>query len=327
MLLRILFTFFLFNLGSIEAYYPQDFNNELTKIAFGSCNRVDRPMPMWDPILQSNPDLWIWTGDIVYADTEDMHHMQQKYDRLFFHSAYQEFRQSLPIIGVWDDHDFGVNDGGREYPQKENSQQLLLNFLEEPMDSPRRDQQGVYTSYIFGQGERTVKIIILDTRYHREKPGKQADILGNEQWAWLENEIYSTTAPINIIVSSIQVLNYQRVRGEQWHNFPKAKKRLLDLIKNSKLPGAILVTGDKHFGAIEKARRTKPPLYDIMSSGLTHVISGRPKVYASLYYRGKLLTELNFGMIVIDWESDPIQIKLQIRDSENNVRLERIMSL
>lgn len=44
----------------------------LSRIAFGSCSREDLPQPLWMPIVNQRPGLWIWLGDNVYADTADM---------------------------------------------------------------------------------------------------------------------------------------------------------------------------------------------------------------------------------------------------------------
>jgi hypothetical protein len=39
------------------------------------------------------------------------------------------FGQSTPIMAVWDDHDYGVNDGGGDFPAKEISRKAFLHFL------------------------------------------------------------------------------------------------------------------------------------------------------------------------------------------------------
>lgn len=43
----------------------------------------------------------------------------------------------LQVIGTWDDHDYGLNDAGKEFAGKITNQKLLLDFLDEPQDSPR----------------------------------------------------------------------------------------------------------------------------------------------------------------------------------------------
>jgi hypothetical protein len=35
----------------------------LERIAFGSCNREGLPQPLWDSILDTHPDLWMWLED------------------------------------------------------------------------------------------------------------------------------------------------------------------------------------------------------------------------------------------------------------------------
>jgi alkaline phosphatase D len=83
----------------------------------------------------------------------------------------------IPIVGIYDDHDYGVNDGNIHYSRKHETQEILLDFLEEPPDSQRRKQEGIYTSYIMndddhhhdGDGKtHRIKIILLDIRYHQD---------------------------------------------------------------------------------------------------------------------------------------------------------------
>ena len=44
----------------------------LTRIAFGSCSKEYKPQPLWKPILADKPDLWVWLGDIVYGDANEI---------------------------------------------------------------------------------------------------------------------------------------------------------------------------------------------------------------------------------------------------------------
>ena len=116
--------------------------------------------------LASLPKIEI--ADNVYNDTTDMQKMVRKYSSIYTNPAYQAFRESVDIIGTWDDHDFGENNGGSWYPMRAASQAALLDFLDDPTDSARRDQNGVYTAYDFGPAGAQVRVILLDTRYHAE---------------------------------------------------------------------------------------------------------------------------------------------------------------
>jgi len=156
---------------------PEETGEPLTRIAFGSCNMHDAAQPLWDPIHAFQPQLWIWLGDVVYADTRwglfdwrpsPVELMQQKYHSQNQVPGYQKLKNSCPVIGIWDDHDFGKNNGGNEYENRSQSQQLFLDFMGAPPDSPLRSRPGIYTSYEFGPPGRRAKVILLDLRYFRD---------------------------------------------------------------------------------------------------------------------------------------------------------------
>ncbi|MCA9448624.1 MAG: alkaline phosphatase family protein, partial [Candidatus Omnitrophica bacterium] len=44
----------------------------LSRIAFGSCARQGQPQPIWDSIAASDPDVFLFIGDNIYGDSEDM---------------------------------------------------------------------------------------------------------------------------------------------------------------------------------------------------------------------------------------------------------------
>ncbi|MBU0678507.1 MAG: alkaline phosphatase family protein [Verrucomicrobia bacterium] len=299
---------------------PAGYSRSISIIAFGSCNKHDAPQEYWSVIDSNNPDLWIWLGDIVYADTEDMPVMESKYDAQFSNVNYRVFRENTQIIGIWDDHDYGENNAGKWYPRKRESQQLLLDFLEAPPDDIRRMQEGVHIAYEFGSGKRRVLVILLDVRYHADRPGEDADILGEEQWRFLEHELKQSRAQLVLIGSGIQVLS-QEHKWEKWANFPRSRERLLKLIQQSGVEGVVFLSGDRHMHEISvmNDETTPYPLIDITSSGLTH---SYPELLAEKnpYRAGDMYTGKGFGLITIDWDSEMPTASLQIRDLQNRIR-------
>ena len=110
----------------------------LSRIAFGSCATQERPQPIWDAVAGHRPELLLLLGDNIYADTKDMDVMRAKYAKLAAMPGFQAIRKACPILATWDDHDLGANDAGSEYPKKDESQKIFLDFFGDPADSPRR---------------------------------------------------------------------------------------------------------------------------------------------------------------------------------------------
>ena len=312
-----------------EKAAPIDTQQTLTTIAFGSCNRQDEPQPMWKPILSNDPDLWIWLGDNIYGDTDDMQAMKLMYAEQKAIPAYEEFFQTVPVIGTWDDHDYGINDGGKEFSAKAESRDLMLDFMDVPADREIRQREGAYDAYTFGNEGQQVKVMLLDTRYFRDElqesaqegvrydPNPEGDMLGEAQWNWLDNELRNSTAQINIIASSIQVIPEQH-GFEKWANFPNSRERLLQLVADSGAEGVVFLSGDRHMGEISRLNiaGVPYPVYDITSSGMTHSYEEADE--PNRYREGEIVSQKNFGIIQIDW-ADPVKVSYSIRGATNQV--------
>lgn len=319
----------LFMVAACQKPATQSTPEPVQTIAFGSCNRQDLPQVIWPAINQHNPDVWVWLGDNIYGDSEDMRVLKQKYDTVLQEPGYQQLQATAKIIGTWDDHDYGLNDGGKEFKMREQSQQLFWDFIGEPTDSPRRRQQGVYSAHTYGPAGKQVKVILLDSRYHRDElqrinrvyqVNETGDILGEAQWKWLENELRNSKAQVHIIGNGIQVLPEEHA-FEKWANFPEARKRLLNLIADTKAPGVILISGDRHIAEISKTELPglHYPLYEVTSSGMTHVYSGN-NVEPNKYRVGSLVNQLNFGVLQFNWGAN-VKVEMQIRGKDDEILL------
>ena len=244
--------------------------------------------PFWDDILDLDPQLWIWGGDNIYADTDDMELLKSMYDKQNMVEGYAVLKSKIPVIGTWDDHDYGLNDGGEEFIMKDGSQKQFLDFMGVAPESERRARKGIYAAHTYEIPAGKVKVMVLDTRYFRSRLEKDsnperrympntkddATILGDAQWQWFQNELQSTDADFNLIVTSIQFLS--REHGfEGWGNFPKEIERMNQLISNSKAKGVVILSGDRHISEFSKTQLEGMPypLIDFTSSGLTHSYS------------------------------------------------------
>lgn len=309
-----------------------DFDQTLTTIALGSCNREDLPQDMWEHILVQKPQLWVWLGDNIYGDSEDMSVMKAKYMRQKYAPEYVQFRKQLPILGTWDDHDYGANDAGKEFSKRAESQALMLDFLDVPQDAPVRKRAGVYQSYTFGPEGKQVKVLLLDSRYHRDAtiknpdprsrylPNETGTILGEAQWQWLEQELESSQADVHLIANGIQVIPEDH-GFEKWANFPKERQRLFDLLRKHQVRRPILISGDRHIAEISKigAPYYDFPIYELTTSGLTHSYN-KVGEEPNRHRVSKLIGELNFGLIKIDWsDRQSPSVRIEVRGKEEKL--------
>ena len=320
----------------------------LHRIAFGSCASQDKNQPIWKAIVASRPDMFLMIGDNIYADTEDMSVMSAKYAQLAAKPGFQKLLARCPILATWDDHDFGINDGGSSYPKKVESQKIMLDFFGVPANSPRRSREGVYGSYRFGPEGKRVQIILLDTRYFKSKmtadtrsdeekkrlnlvgwyvPNNdpEATILGEAQWKWLERQLLEP-ADVRIIASSMQIIADEKGM-ESWGNAPHERERLYDLIKSTDAKGVLFISGDVHFSEISKTDDGPYPLYDFTSSGLTN--SHAEWAAAINTHRASKIAyaKPTFGLIRIDWETPTPTIILQARGVNGDVEFKKSINL
>jgi alkaline phosphatase D len=301
----------------------------ITRIAFGSCADQNSPQPFWEPMLATAPQLLLMLGDNVYGDVSsaEMAELKEAYRRLAEQPGFRRARERVPMLAVWDDHDYGVNDGGAEFAYRQEAQALFNQFWRVPAASPRARRPGIYESWAFGPKGQRLQIIALDTRYFRSRlkptdqrdaPGKQRYVpdpdpaktmLGDAQWAWLAEQLRQP-ADLRLIISSIQVLPDGH-GFERWGNLPLERARLFRLIGETGARGVVFLSGDRHFGAIYQRTEDVPyPLFEITASGLNR--PWREANEEDPLQLGPIFADANFGTIAIDWASG--RVSLGVRD-------------
>ena len=225
-----------------------------TIIGVLGCIREKQPVPAFSHYLDMKPDLCLWIGDNVYGDTKEtgISALIESYQKLNDKESFRRLRNNFPFMAGWDDHDFGKNDGGKDYALKEDSRKEFLRFwgLENEISS---NQDGVYYAKTFEFQGHILQVIMLDARYNRDKIGSNGDVLGAQQWIWLENQL-KENAEIRLVVSGIQIFLDKESGSETWDNFPNERKKLLELVKTSKAKGVVFLTGDQHYGEVSKLK-------------------------------------------------------------------------
>jgi alkaline phosphatase D len=302
------------------------------RVAFGSCLKQDEAMPVWSEIESRAPDMFIFGGDNVYADIgayklmRSPKNFEKAYQNLASNPQFVSFQSALEarssvVMATWDDHDYGLNDGGEENEHKLAAKKAFMDFFNPTglaVDSA--NEAGVYSSSMQVVGDLNLQVIVLDTRSFRSAFEKRknktlcsrggwefrsdpdATVLGQKQWTWFEQQL-EQSADLRLIVSSIQVLPTEQC-FEKWANFPAEREKLLTLIAEKTGGGVILLSGDRHLSEISVLERDDIgyPLYEVTSSGLNNALKGRFDVAEepnSLRALPDNVSENGFGEIAI----------------------------
>tara|TARA_B110000003_G_scaffold175734_1_gene175241 strand:- start:680 stop:1660 length:981 start_codon:yes stop_codon:yes gene_type:complete len=282
------------------------------KFGLGSCIHQDEPQPIWNAIKKDNLDGFIFLGDNVYGDSPSL-----KLNKMA--KAYNKQKDNFPtwlmdkeILAIWDDHDYGKNDGGSEYKLKKEAQELFLEFWDIPTNDIRQSREGIYFDLIKNLDGLKIHIIGLDTRYFRselkgskssykDNTDKDATILGKSQWKWLTNSL-KKDSDLVILLTSIQLLATEH-RFEKWSNFSLERKKLIDLIEGLNKQ-VVVISGDRHRGGIYQYNN----IFEITSSSMNKPVKG---FETDALLIGKTHYEENYGVISINTDSSQIQLDLK----------------
>ena len=303
-----LFFLFIFHINQIKA--------EIYKIGFGSCIDQDFPQSIWLPIEKEKLNSFIFLGDNVYGDDDSGNLNKLKGAYIKQKKLLPEWLNKTNIYSIWDDHDFGVNDGGSSFKLKDESKKLYLDFWNIPIEDERHNRKGIYFNKIIEVQNYKIHLIGLDTRYFRsdlsgtklfykQDNSDRSTILGDDQWKWLENTI-KKDADLIILMSSIQILATEH-RFEKWDLFPKERKKLISLIESTKAP-LLIISGDRHKGALYKLN----DIYELTSSSLN-----KPVAISKLIREddklmiGKTYNNENYGVIEIDTSKGIVSFSLK----------------
>lgn len=349
--------------AALEFYYrtlPEDFfpraprglplpgdQNVLSRILVGSCFNEETPDgTAMSTVAGQEADLFLMIGDNVYGDMDGrsyisnqatLDELRDSFSELAARPEFQALRARHPMMVAWDDHDYGANDAGREFPFRRLAERIHERFwgLE---NEDVGAWPGTYYARSFGPEGQRVQIIMLDTRFFRSPleptdewgaKGKERyvpsssegqDMLGNDQWTWLENQLQEE-ADLRLIVSSIQVMTTDGHGYEAWSRLPAEQERLYRLIAETEAEGVVFVSGDRHTAFLYKDDAALPyPAYEITASSM-NVSMRDTSNEVDRAQIGPGYAPNNFGAIEIDWESGTVRlaIKSDTGDTVNEV--------
>lgn len=290
---------------------PLDQSKALTRVCFGSCYAPQfKQSHVWRSIFAQKPDAFLYIGDNVYQRAEngrpELLELREAYGQLAMDADFEALRASVPVLPVWDDHDYGKNNAGADFVAREQSEALFKHVWAIPPSDERSRREGVYFSRTCGPVGQRTQLILLDQRYFLTAQS----MLGERQWRWLEQKL-SEPAELRILASPTPVLT-QAERFEGWRQWPSECGRLYDLIGRTN--GVVIVSGDSHVGAhYRREVGGEHPLLELTASSLnfpwpehTHIPPGPPDSARV----GPVFWESNFGAVEVDWAAGRVDLAL-----------------
>ena len=304
---------------------------KIQTLVIGSCAQQDGDQSYWQQMLAESPDLFLFIGDNIYADGMRYRRLKKEYRKLGRSPGYQAMQDRATVLAIWDDHDFGENDGGASYGNKHHSKRAFLKFFEPPKEDRVWLGPGLYRDYIFGNEGQRVQVILLDTRFFRsplnalpkDQWGKKGrylpdtdaskTLLGHGQWTWLEQAL-AKPADIRFIITSIQAISNEH-GWESWGNLPHERTRLLSLMRKTNANGLFLISGDRHAGEISRLPAEDSdgigyPLYELTASGLNTSMASDGEE-PNRYRVGPKYLVNHFGLVSINWDRREVKLALK----------------
>jgi alkaline phosphatase D len=301
-------------------------------VALGSCNYINEPeldrpgkgygsgYSIFESINSKNPDIMIWGGDNIYlreADWDSKTGILHRYTHARAIIEMQPLLAKTQNFAIWDDHDYGPNDGDRSFYNKHLTLEAFKDFwVNKSYGMSPAQNEGTYSTFTWGDAQ----FFLLDDRFFKspnERKTGERTILGNEQFEWLIDALSSSNASFKIICNGGAVLS-STARFENYATYPEERAKLLKEIEANKIKGVLFLSGDIHFSELSKLERNGTySLYDWTVSPLT--------AGASDYYKKENNTNRvaesafgvnNFGTISFSGNKENRQMKLSLFDNE-----------
>lgn len=339
--MRILFVFIFI---SISVHSQTKTDSTHIRFAFGSCIRHTADLRIFDSILKWQPDYTLLLGDIGYIDSPNQDTACTILDSIYSDSSFSRLRRFSTLYGTWDDHDYGLNDGGKYFPVKQEAKERFLDFYDVPSESVLREREGIYTSYRIYSNGKWIQLIFLDTRWFRSNLNvndysvnteklpyiseylpyefRDSTLLGKEQWEWLENQL-KIPADLRIICSSIQFAHSYN-GYESWNNFPLEKEKLFKIMKQNEVENLVFLSGDVHIAEISKQNVPDLyPIYDFTSSGLSskwsYPIPNKNRIAGPIY-------ENHFALLDVNWTENKLIVSIVNRSNQIKIQQTILLS-
>ena len=205
---------------------------------------------IWKELLSFEPDMIFLIGDVVYADKYiseiSFENLSSRYLETVKTLPLYKTSKLIPVLAIWDDHDYGMNNGHGNFKYKQKMTRLFRDFFPLP-EKHSHLSKGPGISFTL----RTKKqnFIFTDGRSFQTPPQSDTPSLwGKKQENWILKNLSNNPS---WIISGTQILGRHHSFESFETGFPENFKMMMNRIMKTSSP-AFFLSGDRHLSELLK---------------------------------------------------------------------------
>jgi alkaline phosphatase D len=288
--------------------------------------------PAYETAAQDFPEFVMQIGDFDHRSPAKIKKMRAMHREVRgpLTAAGADFQQHIasafPLFHVWDDHDYGANNGDKTFRHKADALKAFREYYPLP-DLP--NPAGIWHSFSYAQAD----FLMLDLRSQRDpvkegnSPKKSmldGDNITNGQKDWLKGKLASSTATWKFVISSVP-FNPTVEKKDGWSEYSDERNELLNFIQTLGITGVIFISADMHFGgAIDDGTNSGLPEMQIPHTNLDAGHSdttSRPGDWSEGIFTGD--NQPGYGLVHVAAD----HVTLEVKGSDGSVRSSLVIGL
>ena len=288
-------------------------------VGFVSCVDIE-PNGIWKEMEKLRVDMVCLMGDTPYIDSSNLRTVRDRHRRFLQMPDLAALGMHTPVIGTWDDHDFGRNNGNGRNMLKGKGD-TRRGFVEYRAHSQfGNGAEGVYHKVDLGMME----VFLLDPRYFSQTEPSPVDktqptCFGFDQWKWLLKNLRESKAPFKVLATGSIWQDKKNSETDDMFTYWYERDALLDFIKAEKISGVVLLGGDIHVARhLIHPQRVSYDLHDfVISPGHKRVITSLNVYHPSLEW--SLVEGWQFLKLTADGTSDDPRLIAEFRQPDDKI--------
>jgi phosphodiesterase/alkaline phosphatase D-like protein len=299
-------------------------------IAFASCATHGSTSRIFDTIRRQDPLFFVHMGDFHYYNISrpDPQLFRNAFDRVLSTPNQSALYRHVPLVYVFDDHDFGPNDATRADGTGPAAREAYTSYVPHyPLAAGTGDVDAIHHAFTVGR----VRFLVTDTRSHRDPLSEPAPrtMLGERQLAWLLDE-FAAAAPTHALVVWVNTVPWITKEGgckggaattEGWAPYDAERRRIAEAIDEAGLTRRlVMLSGDAHMAALDDGTHSaygREPRGFVVAHAAP--LDRRATCKGGPYSHGYSQRRHQFGTLALKDDGQDIVLEIAGRDQNGDV--------